>query len=104
MKINAEQEMTNKIIKDFNINKGEAETLAIAKNKNLGIATDDRPTIKACKILDIKFATAIHFLIKLYEKGKLTKDMALEKLKNLENYGRYKEEILVNARKEIEGG
>lgn len=107
-KINAEQRITNRFMKDFNINKGEAETLVIARDKRGVIATDDKPSIKACKILEIKFVTAIHFLIKLCEKRKLTKDIALEKLKSLEKYGRYKEEILINAKKEIieimEGG
>lgn len=103
-RINANQEITSKFIKDFNINKGEAETLSIAKNERYIIATDDGPTIKACRILNIKFVTAIQFLISSYEKGRLTKEMALEKLKNLENYGRYKEEILINARRKIEGG
>jgi len=103
-KINANQEIASKFMKDFNINKGEAETLSIAKNERYVIATDDGPTIKACRILNIKFATAIQFLINSYVKRRLTKEMALEKLKNLENYGRYKEEILINARRKIEGG
>ena len=98
------QEITNKLMMDFNINKGEAETLATGKSKNFLVATDDGPTIKACKILDVKFSTAIHFLMELYKKKKLTREMALEKLKNLEIYGRYKEDILINEKRKIEGG
>ena len=34
-------------------------------------------TIKACKILNHHFTTAIHFLINIVEKGKINKDLAL---------------------------
>ena len=40
---------------------GEAEALALALRRKLPLAVDDLPTIKACKILNHKFTTAIHF-------------------------------------------
>ncbi|MBI2564656.1 hypothetical protein HYV79_01555 [Candidatus Woesearchaeota archaeon] len=48
--------------------------------------------------MNVRFITAIHCLIYLYKKGKLTKEIALEKLKNLEKYGRYNIDILKDAK------
>lgn len=92
----------NKIIKDFNLEKGEAEALMLAKGKKCLLATDDGPSIKACQILGIKFTTAIHFLIRFHEKGLIDKKMALEKLKSLEKYGRYDYNIIKDAKSKID--
>ncbi|MDP3765677.1 MAG: hypothetical protein Q8R04_04125 [Nanoarchaeota archaeon] len=92
----------DKLIRDFNIEKGEAEALELAMEKKLILATDDGPSIKVCKILGIKFTTAIHFLIQFYENGLLDKKIALEKLKSLEKYGRYNYDIIKDAKNKIE--
>ncbi|MBI2652317.1 hypothetical protein HYX00_02520 [Candidatus Woesearchaeota archaeon] len=92
-----------KLIQDFGIEIGEADGLVLAKEKNALFATDDGPCIKACKILDIKFATSIHFLIRLYENRLLDKEIAFEKLKALEKYGRYSYDIIKDAKNKIEG-
>lgn len=42
-----------KLRKDFNIEMGEASALLLAKIKNCPLATDDGPTIKACKIMNL---------------------------------------------------
>lgn len=93
-----------KLKDDFNIGEGEVSALLLAKNKSSPLTTDDAPTIKACKILDVKFATAIHFLIGTYEKGFLSKDMALVKLEKLEKYGRYSSRIIDDTSRRIKGG
>ena len=66
--VKANQSNVNVLIEDFNIEKGEAESIEIASAKKCILATDDGPCIKSCRILGIKFATAIHFLISFYEK------------------------------------
>lgn len=91
-----------KLIKDFNIEKGEAEALELSMEKGCSIATDDGPTIKASKILGIEFTTAIHFLVYFYENGLLDKNIALEKLKMLEKFGRYSYDIIKDAKNRIE--
>lgn len=101
--LKANQTKVKKLIKDFNIEKGEAEALQITEEKQYTLATDDGPSIKACKILGIKFVTAIHFLIGIYENKLLDKELALEKLKMLEEYGRYSYEIIRDTKKKIEG-
>src|SRR3989338_171250 len=94
----------DKLMKDFNMERGEAEALALAKEKKCMLATDDWPSIKACRLLGVKFATAIHFLIRSHEKGELGKERAMEKLKALEKYGRYGYDIIKDAKNKIEGG
>jgi len=89
--------------KEFGLGMGEAETLQFAFEEEMIMATDDWKAIKACKIMGIKFVTAIHCLIYLYKNKFIEKKMALEKLKNLEKYGRYNTEIIKDARQQIQG-
>jgi len=100
----ANKEAVEKLRRDFKIHAGEAEALALAFKKQLPLAVDDFPTIKACKILNIKFATAIHFLINIMEKGRIDREMALVKLEKLSLYGRYNRRIIDDAAKKLKGG
>lgn len=99
--IKTKRSQVNKLAKEFNIERGEAEALELANKKKSLLATDDGPSIKVCKILNIKFTTAIHFLVQFYEKGLLDKKIALEKLKSLEKYGGYDYEIIKDAKNKI---
>jgi len=95
----------NKLKEDFNIDAGEAEalTLAIQEKANM-VATDDRNAIRACKLLNIDFVTAIAVLIRAVEKALISKDEAIIKLQKLQSVGRYSKEIINNAVKQIKGG
>ena len=97
------KETVEKLCKDFKIHIGEAEVLALALKKKLPLAVDDLPSIKACKILNHKFTTAIHFLINVTENGKINEDMAFVKLEKLSLYGRYSKRILEDATKRLKG-
>lgn len=98
------KENVEKLCRDFKIHIGEAEALVLALKRNLPIAVDDLPSIKACKILNHKFTTAIHFLINVTENGKINEDMAFVKLEKLSLYGRYSKRILEDATKRLKGG
>lgn len=98
------KESAEKLCRDFKIHIGEAEALALALKRNLPIAVDDLLSIKACKILNHKFTTAIHFLINVTENGKINEDMAFVKLEKLSLYGRYSKRILEDATKRLKGG
>ena len=102
--IAANKEAVSMLCRDFRIHAGEAEALTIALKKQLPLAVDDLPTIKACKILNVKFATAIHFLINIVEDGKIGKEMAIVKLEKLSLYGRYSKGIIDDAAKRLKGG
>lgn len=94
----------NKLRKDFNLHLGEAEALCLAMDGKCSLAVDDGPTMKACKVLNIRFLTAIHFLIKLVKIGKMDKQMARAKLEKLSFYGRYNRRIVEDALNRLEGG
>jgi predicted nucleic acid-binding protein len=98
------KESVEKLCRDFKIHIGEAEALALALRRKLPIAVDDLSTIKACKILNHKFTTAIHFLINVSNNGKINEDMAFVKLEKLSLYGRYSKRILEDAAKRLKGG
>lgn len=53
--------------------------------------------------MNVKFVTAIHFLIKEYESKSLNMDTALIKLEKLKKYGRYNLRIIEDVYKRIEG-
>jgi predicted nucleic acid-binding protein len=93
-----------KIRKDFKTHIGEAEALSLAFEKKYSVATDDLLAIKACKVLNIPFATSIHFLINLTEKGKLDRKTALLKLEKLSAFARYDQRIIDDASMRLKGG
>ena len=99
----AKQEMVTKLRKDFNIHPGEAEALCLAIGRKVPLAVDDLPTIKACKILNQTFTTAIHFLIDITKRGKIDGDNASIKLEKLSLYGRYSKRILDDASRRLKG-
>jgi len=89
---------------DFNIAGGEASSLILAKKKGFILATDDGSAIKAAKILGVDFTTTIDFLVRTYEKGILTREIALVKLEKLRRYGRYTSRIIEDAAGRLKGG
>lgn len=93
-----------KIGKDFNMGTGEASSLVLAKKNGWILATDDKQAIKACRVLRLSFLTAIHFLIRLHEKGLLSGELALAKVRLLEKVGRYNPEIIRDVLQKIGEG
>lgn len=95
----------NKLMDDFNIGAGEAEALTLAIQEEVSIiATDDRNTIRASKIIKIDFTTAMAILIMAYKKRLIEKDEALIKLERLQSIGRYSRAIIEDATRQIKGG
>ncbi|MBI5389613.1 hypothetical protein HZB01_04510 [Candidatus Woesearchaeota archaeon] len=103
LKESDEKLVVTSIMKNFGMGVGEAESLQLALQHKYRVATDDWRAIKACKILNLQFITAIHCLILLYQQKIFSREIALEKLKKLEKYGRYRTEIIANAEKRIRG-
>jgi predicted nucleic acid-binding protein len=100
----ANRETMKKIQRDFRIETGEAQAIWLAGRLNCPIATDDGPTIKACKVIGLRFTTAIHFLLNLLSEHKLEPSIARAKLKKLSRYGRYSKEIMGNATERLKRG
>lgn len=104
LKVKNERQI-KKLMEDFNIDRGEAEalTLAIQEGANI-VATDDRNAIRACKLLNMDFVTAVAVLIRAAEKTLISKDEAIIKLQKLQSVGRYSKEIINASIKQINGG
>jgi len=100
----AKKEMLKKLCKDFRVHPGEAEALALAMHRTVPLAVDDLPAIKACKILNRPFTTAIHLLLKVVASGKISGDTAFVKLEKLSFYGRYSKRIIDDAYSRLKGG
>lgn len=98
-----DQSLTKKLRTDFKLGKGEASALALAHRQGLPLATDDGLAIKVAKLLNVKFVTAIHFLIEVYESTRIERKIALEKLEKLRLIGRYSERILTDAQRRLGG-
>ncbi len=97
------QEAIRKLQADFRIETAEAQALWLSRSMGCPIAVDDGPTIKACKVLGVQFATAIHFLFNLRTRKKLELPMALVKLEKLSSYGRYSKRIIEDATERLKG-
>ena len=94
-----------KLMGDFTIDQGEAETITLALREGINvIATDDRNAIRACKMLKINFVTAIAILVRAFEKNLIDRDSAFIKLQKLQVVGRYSKAIIKDATKQLKGG
>lgn len=93
-----------KVQEDFGLEAGEAEALLLAEEKRAPIGTDDWPAIKAAKIMGIPFLTAVHVLVELRHKGRISQEAAMSKLELLQKVGRYNVRILEGARERIRAG
>lgn len=90
------------LARDFRLHAGEAESVALAREKKAVCATDDGPAIRCCKVLGVPFVTAIGFLVALAEAQELEKGLALELVGTLERFGRYNVRILEDAARRIQ--
>ncbi|HXY54377.1 MAG TPA: hypothetical protein VEM40_06880 [Nitrospirota bacterium] len=99
-----EVKAVKKLQVDFRIQKGEAEALWLSRKYHYTIAIDDGPSIRASKVLGLRFLTAIHFLFYMASRNKLSSALAQEKLTKLVQYGRYNKRIIEDAMKRLEEG
>lgn len=84
----------SKLMKDFELDCGEATALLLAQERKAPLATDDSPALKACRILNIRTIIGVAFLEKLVEREIISPELALEKVKQFKRYGRYSAETL----------
>jgi predicted nucleic acid-binding protein len=87
----------DKLMRDFNLHAGEAEAVLLAKSRSAVCGTDDGRAIRCCKVLGVKFTTAVSLLVALAEAGEVESALASERLQMLERFGRYDTRILEDA-------
>lgn len=99
-----EPERTNRIsqiAEDFSLHRGETAALHLAWQEKAPLATDDTPTRKACKILNIRSIIAVAFLERLVQRDLLSGERALSLVKKFKQYGRYDAETLEAVKAKI---
>ena len=90
-----------KVMDDFKMDLGEAESIALCIEKNaLFLGTDDKQAVKACRAYGISFTTALAITVQLAVDGKIDAARAELAIEKLEQIGFYSEEIIAQARKE----
>ena len=92
----------NELIDNFNLHEGEAEAIILFFEKKADLlGTDDYRTIKTCKILKIRYYTTLSFIYLCFKDGKLSKEIVLLKLENLETIGWYKRNLILYFKEKI---
>ena len=97
-----DRRICRKIAADFSLGSGEVEAIVLASSEEDLLGIDDRKGINACKLLGIPFTTAIALLVRMREKKILTRRQSLATLRKLDRFGRYKSEIVEDARVRLE--
>lgn len=83
---------------DFSLGPGEAEAIWAATHTSEAIvATDDRLAIRACRTLGLPWMSALAFVIRMYERGALTRELAEGFLRALGLHGRYHRQVMEDA-------
>ncbi len=92
--------LCEKIFKDFNLGKGEAEAIALCIELKAGLITDDKKAINACKVLKIKFATVPRLAVGFYKKNYIAKNQIDLIISELQSIGRYSNQIIQKMRED----
>jgi predicted nucleic acid-binding protein len=90
-----------KVRKDFRLDAGESDTIALAQEMGGVCGTDDGPALRCCRVLGVPFTSAIALLAALAESGRLSRDLGLELLTQLERFGRYDPRILEDVARRV---
>lgn len=94
----------DKVMKDFNIAKGESEAICLFNQEKAQLlATDDKLAIKACKSLGIPISGTCAFVTQAFDNRVIQESEATNMIKTLAKEGRYKPEIIFNALNHISG-
>ena len=92
----------SRIMEEFRLDEGEAATYAVFNNKkHKAILTDDGELIKLCKLEKVPFVNAMAVVIRLFERKKLSKEEAINKLEDLNKIGRYSLDLYEHFKMEV---
>lgn len=88
----------------FSLHCGESDAISLCKDiKAECLLCDDKKAINACKVLGLKFATALNILSAMHTAGRISNDEANASLNRLEEFGWYNLELIKKIRSEING-
>lgn len=94
--------LVNKLIRDFNLGKGEAETLALVIGEECdAIVTDNKQGRKSALMHGLNLIGSIDVITALYNLKLIDKNKAKDGLMKLKEFGWFQEYLIDNAMEEI---
>jgi len=94
--------LANKLVRDFNLGKGEADTLALVIGRQGdAIITDNKQGRKSALIHGLKLVGSIDVIIALYNLKLIDRNKAKDGLMKLKEFGWFQEYLIDNAMEEI---
>ena len=82
------------VLREFSLDEGEATAFALFdEKKHKAILTDDYELIKLCSLEQVPFLSAMAIIVRMKEKKMLSKEEALQKISELNSFGRYSKEL-----------
>lgn len=96
------KEMTEKIMSDYNMGRGEASIIAEGiKEKELIIVTDNLQGRKAAKVFGFPLVGSIECIVSLYKNKKIGKEKAKESLEILKKEGWFQSYLIEDAEEDL---
>ena len=83
------------VLREFSLDEGEATAFVLFdEKKHKAILTDDYELIKLCNLEKVPFLSAMAIIVRMKEKKILSQEEALQKISELNSFGRYSKELL----------
>ncbi|MBI5002854.1 hypothetical protein HZC31_05685 [Candidatus Woesearchaeota archaeon] len=96
------KEITEKIMNDYNMGKGEASIIAVGlKEKEIIIVTDNLQGRKVAKVFELPLVGSIECIVSLYKNKKITKEKAKESLEILKKEGWFQSYLIEDAEEDL---
>ena len=100
--IKIKNNIVKKLIKDFNLGYGEAETLALLLEKKCDVVvTDNKQGRKTAMIYDLDLVGSIDVIISLYKLKIINKDKTDHALRELRKFGWFQDYLIDDAFEEV---
>ena len=94
--------LIKKLMQDFNLGIGEAETLALVMEKQCeAVITDNKQGRKSATVYGLSLIGSIDVVIALFKLNFIDKDKAIEGLKKLKEFGWFYDYLIDNALEDI---
>ena len=99
-----DERRVDELMSKFGAARGETETIALCLEKQDSIAAiDDKRAMRICNVYGIPFVTSLSLVAEAKDLGIVTSKEAREMVEKLRIYVRYKDELVSEALKILEG-
>lgn len=100
----ADKKMVNKLMNDFNLGNGEAESVALSIESDFILLTDNGQGRKVAKIYNLPLLGSTEVIVSLYKNKKIAKEKAISSLHTLRRYGWFDDYLIEEAIKDVKNG